>query len=357
MALSRRKKLLFAAITTALSFAGIFVLLLAADLLLHKRAERSAGLNRSGYRGPVLGRKAANEVRIAFLGGSAMFGYGVTWDQAIPALVEHQLNTGAAPVRSANLAMNNEGAYSFLYTLQDYEYLQADIAFLYEGYNDLMDDETGGNKSLLRHDSAVFRLTGYYPILPLALRERAMLLRYGNLGAAYAAERGVQPGAVFEPGVARRSAAAAIEAANTVGASLGRQLARLSEPVSKQVENRFEAGCARPWSMYCQSIFRAVQFALARGWRVAIGSQPLATRIRTNVHAAQQQALVDMLARHFAGDPRVVHIDLRQAIDLSDATLSFDEMHLTAAGNRIAAERLAEGLRPVVTAVRESRLK
>jgi len=347
---------MFAAAAMLLSLTACLLLIVGADLYLHQRAERSAGLNLWGYRGPLLGRKAPREVRLAFLGGSTMFGYGVSWDQAIPALVEHELNAAVAPVRSANLALNNEGAYSFLYTLQDYDYLEPDIVVLYEGYNDLMGDEDGGNVSLLRHESGVFRLTGYYPILPLALRERAMLFRYGSLETAYAVERGAPPGgAVFQPGVASRSVAAAIETANTVGKSVGRQLSRLSPEMPKDVANRSEAGCAPPWSMYCQSVFRAVQFALARGRHVAVASQPLATKIRTQLHTDQQQAVIDMLGRRFAGDARVVHVDLRGAVDLYDAGLSFDEMHLTAAGNRMAAERMAQALKPVVASVRASR--
>lgn len=353
--LSRKRYVMFAAASALLAVFVGFLLLLVADLYLHRRAERSAGLNLWGYRGKLLGRKAANEVRIAFLGGSTMFGYGVTWEDAIPALVERELDQSMPPVKSANLALNNEGAYSFLYTLQDYEYLDADIVVLYEGYNDLMGDEGGGNLSLLRHESAVFRLTGYYPILPLALEERAMIIRYGNLETAYAVKRGAQPGAVFQPGLARRSAAAAIDTAATVGESVGRQLSRLSPQVSKEVQNRSDAGCAAPWSMYCQSVLRAIQSALARGQRVAVGSQPIATDLRTERHNHQQQALADMLARRFANDPRVIHIDLRQAIDLSDTMLSFDAMHLTAAGNRLAAERMSKALAPLVAAVRASR--
>ena len=353
--LSRKRFVMFAVAAMLLSLTVCLLLIAGADLYLHRRAERSAGLNVWGYRGPRLGGKGPNEVRIAFLGGSTMFGYGVSWDQAIPALVERELNAVLPPVRSANLALNNEGAYSFLYTLQDYEYLEPDIVVLYEGYNDWMGDEDGGNVSLLRHESAIFRLTGYYPILPLVLQERAMLFRYGSLESAYAVARGAQPDAVFRPGVAGRSMARALETAKTVGDSASRQLSRLSTPASKSVDHRSEAGCAPPWSMYCQSIYRAVQFALARGQSVVVGSQPLSLKRRAAAHFAQQQALVDMLQRHFAGNSRVVHADLRDALDLHDASLSFDEMHLTALGNRLAAERMAQALQPLVTAIRQSR--
>ena len=53
MALTRRKKIAFALAAVALSFFGVVLMLFAADLVLHYRAERSAGLNRYGYRGPV----------------------------------------------------------------------------------------------------------------------------------------------------------------------------------------------------------------------------------------------------------------------------------------------------------------
>ena len=40
-----------------------------------------------------------------------------------------------------NLGYNNEGAYSFRATLEDYAWLDYDLALLYEGYNDMMADE------------------------------------------------------------------------------------------------------------------------------------------------------------------------------------------------------------------------
>ena len=352
---SRRRYLLFAFIASTISMVGVMVAILAADLYLHRRAERSAGLNAWGYRGKAVGRKAANEVRIAFLGGSTMFGYGVTWQDAIPARVEGHLDTPAAPVRSVNLALNNEGAYSFLYTLEDYEYVDADIVVLYEGYNDLRGDEGGGNVSLLRHESAVFKLTGYYPILPLFLQERAMLFRHGNLESAYASKRGVAPTTVFRPGLAQRSAATALETARSVGETLGRQIDRLSTDAPRQVDNRTEAGCAPPWSRYCQSVYRAIQYALGQGRMVAVGSQPQATDLLHDPHVAQQAALTDMLARKFANNPRVIHVDFRRSVDLDDPMLSFDKMHLTTQGNVLVAAQLAEMLKPLVAAVRNSR--
>jgi hypothetical protein len=90
--MTRRKLIVFAFLAVTLSMVLTLIVVLGADLYLHRRAERSAGLNRWGYRGPVVGRKQAGEVRVAMLGGSTLFGYGGPWHEAVPALLERFLN-------------------------------------------------------------------------------------------------------------------------------------------------------------------------------------------------------------------------------------------------------------------------
>jgi hypothetical protein len=44
------------------------------------------------------------------------------------------------------------------------------------------------------------------------------------------------------------------------------------------------------------------------------------------------------IVRRLGGKPRIRHLNLGDSLDLADPNLSFDHMHLTAAGNlRIAA--------------------
>ncbi len=326
----------------------MLVVILAADLYLHHRAERSAGLNRWGYRGPIVGRKQPGELRVVILGGSTAFGYGVTWNEAIPAQLEGMLNEGhpPAPVRVVNLGFNNEGAYSFRQTLEDFRYLDSDIVCLYEGYNDLSGDYAP-NLAVYRHESAVFRLTGYFPILPLALREKALALRHGgDLNAAYASSRGEPTGkTVFRPNLTDRTSAAALEAAEAVSQSLSRQLDRVSAARPVVVATTSEAGCAHPWSHYCDSIYRATQYALSQGKSIAIVSQPRKVSDGAQRHVEQQQALAAMLARKFGNEPRVRYVDLRDAVDLSNRDLSFDTMHLDVKGNTMIARHLVEPVR------------
>ena len=55
-----------------------------------------------------------------------------------------------------------------------------------------------------------------------------------------------------------------------------------------------------------------------------------------------------MLKIRFGNNPRVSHLNLGDAVDLSRIDLAYDGMHLTEAGNRIIAQRLVE---PVSNAV------
>src|SRR5689334_14141177 len=91
MAISRLKRVLFALMAISLSFALMVLVFLGADLYAHSRVERSAGLNRHGYRGPVVGRKRPGETRIVMLGGSTVFGFDVEVEETIPAQLEREL--------------------------------------------------------------------------------------------------------------------------------------------------------------------------------------------------------------------------------------------------------------------------
>ena len=345
-AVSRRRFLGFATATVVLALVVAGALLLVVDLYLHRRAERSAGLNYRGYRGPVVGRKQAGEVRIVALGGSTVFGYGGPWHEAFPALLAGMLNQ-RDPGRkwtAINLGFNAEGAYALLPTLEDFAALDFDLAIFYVGYNDMLGDG-GPNLALMRRASSVFRLTGYYPILPAFLEERALMLRYGDLETAYLA---MQPGqserAVFRPTLAARASASALETADRIGDTVGRQIDRWDAEMV-QAATSGEAGCSRPWVFFCDAVHRAVRDALARGKRVIVASQPRMTDPR--VHDHQRRTLADMMSRQFSNDARVVYLDLSGAVDLSDRNYSFDEMHLGLDGNRVIAAAFVDPVRAI----------
>ena len=345
MTLSRRRKLIFVAFAMAIAIGVTSAALLAVDVYLHGRYQRSAGFNVWGYRGAPVGKKKPGEYRIVVLGGSAAYGYGVTADEAMPAVLEAKLRARmSSPLLTVvNLGYNNEGTYSFKTTLQDYGWLDYDLALLYEGYNDLMADERRPNVQVFRHESPVFRLTGYMPIFPIIFKEKAAaMLNGGDVGALY--RQGGKT--VFHADVATKAAAGVLNATAAVAQSLETQLGRVSVEPAHSIVGAESSGCRAPWQAYCQSMAVAVEYARGRGRQVLIGTQPYLALDET-IHArhlAQQDALRASLGQRFGNDRAVGYVNLGNSVDLENSQLSFDHMHLTASGNEQLAGALVESV-------------
>jgi lysophospholipase L1-like esterase len=327
--LAPRRRLAFAIAAIALSTAGTLAFVAGIDLYLHHRFAQTGGYNIWGYRGPVVGRKQPGERRIEMLGGSVAFGYGVNADQTIPAYLERQINLQLGPesppsVTVVNLGWNSEGAHSFTYTLKDYEYLRSDIAVLYSGYNDLAHDT-----QVFRHQSAVFRLTGYLPILPII--PLSQWLRIENLSDTATGK------VVFRPGLAEKTATEAADTALRISQALEQQLGKLSPSDVTELPLRKAYG---DWTYYVRAVRDAVAVALAQGKQVFVITEPFIS----DMHVDQQTALVEMLRTDYGKEPRVHYVNAGKAVDLEDRTLCYDGMHLTAAGNRRVAEAIAPSL-------------
>ena len=337
---NRRRWFLFAAATVAIAAATATALLFAVDLYLHGRYERSAGFNVWGYRGARVGGKKPGEYRVVVLGGSAAYGYGVSSDESIPALLEQLLRRRVqSPFFTVvNLGYNNEGAYSFKATLDDYAWLNYDLALLYEGYNDLSLDRT--NTQVFRHDSPVFRLTGYLPIFPIIFKEKAAaMVGGGDAAALYRSDSRTQ----FHASLAAKTGATMLTATADVARSLEAQLGRVASERALQVEDGAHTGCER-WSVYCRSIELAIETARRHHAHVIVATQPyLRTDEQTHaVHMQQQAALRAFLANRFPAERDVKYVDLGEAVDLEDLRLSFDHMHLRPEGNARVAQLLVE---------------
>jgi hypothetical protein len=318
------------------------------DIYLHTRFQRTGGVNVWGYRGPIASRKPSGEKRVVVLGGSSAFGYGVSWSEAIPARLETKLREVGERASVVNLAYNNEGAYSFKFTLDDYRYLDYDLALLYEGYNDLMGDPSAPNMSVFRHESPLFRVTGYLPILPLVFREKAAsVLRHGDINQWYDELRSGKK-VVFDASLADRAKAGALNATAAVGDAIQRQLGRMSPEPPPSIRSPNASGCKYPWAEYCQSILAAVEFGLRHDKRFLVVTQPYLVGKSGVRHEDQQQAMVDALQRRFGADRRVAYFNAGTVVDLTDPALSFDRMHLTALGNERVASALAAPIRDLL---------
>ncbi len=324
---NQRKKLTFGRKLLFSSILGVFFLLAAVvgvlvfDLYLHHKFAGST-VNYRGYRGEIAGPKQPNELRLAVLGGSTAFGYGLPPEETFPALLEKRLRAQTGrPVKVVNLAYNNQGAYSFLPTLQDYEYLHYDGVILYEGYNDLQ-----LNTSAFRRDSPVFTTFGYYPIFPIVFSQKLKALRDGPV------DQGSQGGkTVFKPTLSDRAKAGALEGALKVTSSLNYQLRETESTVG--VHSPY---CSDKWAFYCNNVGAALDYAVSHHKPAIVVGQPYIAPL----HREQQSELASMIQKKYAGSAIVRYVNLGDAVDLHNPALAYDGMHLLPAGNQIIANSL-----------------
>jgi len=183
-----------------------------------------------------------------------------------------------------------------------------------------------------RHQSPIFRWTGYFPILPLVLNEKASMLLHGR-------QESVDGEVAFRPDLASRTTAAALKSAADIGVALERRLGQLTD-VGVRRSGKFEMGCGVQWAVYCGAIEDAVVHVVERHQRAIVISQPYVS----DLHINQQTALATMMAQRFGGNPHVRYVNLGRLIDMRDRSIAYDGLHLVAAGNR----KIANQLVPVV---------
>lgn len=340
--LSARRRMAFALIAVAHAVMIPIIAITGVDLWLHARYANWLGYNVRGYRGPLAGSKQPDEFRVVLLGGSVAYGYAVAPSDTISVFLQRDLQARNPSGRFTvvNLAYNNEGAYSFVYTLKDYASLRYDLAILFEGYNDLRDEPP--NTSVFRHQSAVFQATGYLPIFPLVFREKAAALLHGDTASLYPLYRGDKT--IFRPPWIRRTSAAVLRGSADIGEALEREFSGFSPHTSAAEDVSKSTGCAHV-PFYCQSIAKAVDLVRANGRQVLVATQPYmlgSTRAR---HVLQQEEMAAMLVRRYRNDVNVRYVNLGDVLDLSDERLSGDRMHPTAEGNARIATTLAEPVR------------
>ena len=330
--MTRKKYLLFATMTALLAVVLSLAGMIAVDLYCHYKFRESAGLNIWGYRGPVVGRKKSGERRVVVLGESQTFGYGVHWQETIPAYLEEALNRAprqGGPISVVNLGANGDAAHAYAFTLDDYRYLGYDAVVFYSGYSDV----GGYNPGVMRHDSVVFRKTGYMPILPLILREKSMALMYGgHLEDAYKGRA-----TTFKPNAVDHTAANVLDAAATVSEAMERRTKIVEQPSARDAAVQDGAACGTKWAYYCGGMYRAVKYALDHQKQVLVVTQPYVN----DSHIDEQRQLIPFLTERFAGNPRLRFANLGDALDLKDASVSWDGFHLNVKGNRLVAEKLA----------------
>jgi lysophospholipase L1-like esterase len=342
--MGRARRAAFILLSVALPLVALVTALLIVDLRLHARADRSGGgngfINRAGYRGTVLGRKAAGEYRIAVVGGSTAYGFGVNTDEAFPSQLERILGPQA---RLINLGYMGEGAYGDGITLRDYAYLKYDLVVLYEGYNDL-GGEREHNTQSFRHQSRVFAWTGYYPLFPVVAREKALLMLYGSIDAGYQRDR-----PVISASALRTGAASAIR----ILADMDRY-ATDTDVVRRAMPTNKSDPCAF-WIFYRQQVMKNIRDTLARGIPVLLVGQPWLRDVGPGRAVSAQAVLHREAQACLEGDlkqldqvPGFHYANIGDRVRLDDPTMTLaDRLHLSPQGNRRVAEALAPTVRMI----------
>ena len=326
--LSRRRKLAYAVVAITTVAAACVLVVASADIYVHWRTQDEGGVNVWGYRGPAVAAKPPGSLRLVMLGGSTVYGWGLPANESIAAFLEQRLRASQPDASVVNLGAPAQGAFGFAFDLADYAYLDYDLVILYEGVNDLGPYVARGinNDYLWRRSSVVFRTTGYFPILPVVLRDKAAALRGGHSDQV-----------AFEPGLATRATASALRAAAEIGEQVGESVGRLSATPAR---GAVDSECVAMWKPYCASVKEAVQWARSRGKTVLVASQPYIS----DSHIEQQANLEAMLTRAFGDDRRVRYLNLGRVIDMRDTSIAYDGVHLVAKGNDLIASHLVEAV-------------
>src|SRR3954464_8162931 len=162
-------KMLVALSMQAAVIAGL--LTVALDIKAHSRVERLGGVNMWGYRGPVMRRKAPNEVRIAGVGGDLAFGWGVAASETLIANVRQLVSIAIdkrghllRPVTALNLGATGLHPDEYAAWIEHFAYLRPDILCIVV---DPRSHSTKGVSLLPDRASPLFTAFGYAPILPL----------------------------------------------------------------------------------------------------------------------------------------------------------------------------------------------
>lgn len=357
---SHKEKWLFLPILILVPGALVLAFFVAADLYLHNREiEGRYGLNTLniwGYRGDPAPPPTQGQLRIAVVGGSTAWGYGVPVDESMPFLLQEELRQRSVspdPI-VLNLAYNMEGAFAYSANLEDYLDLDYDVVLMYTGVNDV----GGENRGVYRRSSPIFRATGYLPVLPSLVSQYLNNWRSGR-----GLENPEDPQVVFSEEfheevreflisdefdqylANQRDPEASPNARdNTSQASTADEGEQIPSQQKDAYAGKSDSQCTDPWEFYCGQIARAITFARSHDKLVLVVSEP----ILGEEQAKQQQELRRFVEAEYSNDSGVMYTNLGAAIDPTNPDIAFDGMHLTAEGNRSIARQLVRPIKQLL---------
>jgi hypothetical protein len=278
------------------------LLVVALDLYAHRRVEMLAGLNIHGYRGAVAHQRQPNEIRIEVIGGTRAFGLGMpaSWTPATVLGQEVRLaidRPGAVLRPVVSLTLGRPGALPASYpsTIERFAHLRPDYICIY-------DDLGVGGALQPEETSWIFAHSGYWPALPLVLREKGLSWRYGTVGRGYAA------GPHSDVPWNRRVAGVILEA---TGSTLATIDGLSTSPAARTP--------LQP-AVYANDLRRAIDVALRHARGVVLAVSPA----ETPAQAARLAALLPQVDRVREAAPQFRFVNLDGIPDLVDSSQRLD---------------------------------
>jgi hypothetical protein len=301
----------------------------ALDVYAHQRVQSLGGVNVWGYRGPVAHARAASEIRIAIVGGTRAFGWGQPGTGLTTELRRQIMLTtdrpGAElrPIVVVNLGRLGAMPESYPATLDHYAYLQPDYVCIY--------DDLGVAGSRANEPSAVFALTGYSPALPLVLREKGLVWRFGDIKRGYAAARS---DVVATGSFIRRAGGAILEGAGTALGAADRMLARIVTSSASDASRQIDS------ASYVQSMTTAIDESHRRARGVVVVLSPA----EKPEQVANARALDSRLKGELGSAAWLRIVDLGREAALSRADSRVDGWNFGGAATALVAERIAPAI-------------
>ncbi len=288
----------------------MLVVIWLSDLALHYFLNNYySWYNYKGYRGEIV--SPDDPTIIACFGGSTTYGYGVKKDKTWPYFLEELLKKEGLNISVVNLGANGQGIYGISHDLKLYDYLNYDIAILFNGYNDMMPELLQRNN--LRGNDLLFRIFGYKQVIWPFIKERIFSIK-GNKGHIEFDQNKIKEDNEYDQ-VARY-----FNALDTAA----RGMVSKSEVPYKGYMKYLEASLG-----YLTSMEKEVLFVCPPGIS----------------HTLQQQEVKRFLNKD---DRQVSYFDIGPFVDLSNHKLCLDGLHLTPEGNYAIAKKLTPLIKEMI---------
>lgn len=262
-----------------------------------------AGYNYKGYRGEIKGLKKNDFKRIITLGGSTTFGYGTTYQESWPYLLEQLFEKKKYKIDIVNLGLQSNTIRGILLDLNHYDYLDFDIAIIYSGYNDC--HYKGLSEVLTRHENFFFKNFGYLPIIQTYLVEKTILLLGKNINEFYASGK------------------------KSFIMCDDQSIKNISDEDINKFKNKIN-------NNYLKHFRKVIEKLISKNKIVIVMHQPLMNTTGGKLQKIQKDQLKKMLSQYEI----VKQVDTNNLLDVSNKDLFFDNQHLKYKGNLIISNLL-----------------